>query len=518
MFIFAYIRSKTASIQKENNKDEFRKKCLALNTHVISRIPRIQYIDQNRWKGALRTFYGNYHEVLTKYGGCPMILDEHDKELLVHFNNKKVQLYKNCRRKEHLSQFPTKKCNILESETFQGINTCLVSDIILREEKTPEKLNEVSKESESEYNARESAKPQNQDLSQGEESPKAEASPLEISPHQTETESSISRDGTTESEVTAPSQSVELKITTDNNYVDSKREESPRLQPSIPEDSGALPNPKIISTHTVSPNFGLISTDHSSHSTTTVRINKSVKKKKKGKKKTNELFENSNTIALGGKSEFLTHDNLEHPIYDDEEIIKKIKINELTKNVYLSKRKKDRSKTIIEVHMEVLEECRNEDWENNKEAFLKICLDEFTKKDYRTYPNLTYNDLITENIKSSNDIEKQNILWNKWVERHRYLFAKLKKEDWESFLDISINEWKTKKYSGNKQEITENTIEYINSDIENKRNNKFHTHIGKDGFRNEIEDWIGEDNLYASSIINNGTVEKSIDIAEKHIS
>ncbi|SBS99463.1 PIR Superfamily Protein, partial [Plasmodium malariae] len=202
----AYIRSETASIQKENNKDDFRRKCLALNTHVISRIPRTQYIDQNRWKGALRTFYGNYHEVLTKYGGCPMILDEHDKELLVlnyeaedfceqkqeylkylktfkekgnkyncksdtnciskcreynvwinerkvHFNNKKVQLYKNCRRKEHLSQFPTKKCNILESETFQGINTCLVSDIILREEKTPEKLNEVSKESESEYNA-----------------------------------------------------------------------------------------------------------------------------------------------------------------------------------------------------------------------------------------------------------------------------------------------------------------------------------------------------------------------------
>ncbi|SBT01328.1 STP1 protein [Plasmodium malariae] len=303
--------------------------------------------------------------------------------------------------------------------------------------------------------------------------------------------------------------------------------------------------------------------------------------------------------------------------------------------------------------MEVREECRNEDWESSKEAFLKICLDEFKKKDYRTYPNLTYNDLTTENIKSSNDIEKQNILWNKWVERHRYLFAKLKKEDWynnlknewkkkiayiqerdelkkkssnenhnfplleiekdlwkhwisqkgiiieqyleqkwikeldmdlnimsdecvkedtknyvtlinieelqhkenyeelckyikkklltmlcilvlmtmleehikevnfdnrESFLDISINEWKTKKYSGNKQEITENTIEYINSDIENKRNKEFHTHIGKDSFENEIKDWIVEDDLYASSIVNNGTVEKSIDIAEKHIS
>ncbi|SBT00278.1 STP1 protein [Plasmodium malariae] len=67
-------------------------------------------------------------------------------------------------------------------------------------------------------------------------------------------------------------------------------------------------------------------------------------------------------------SKRFTDNNLENPIYDNEEIIKKIKINELTKNVNSSKQQKDRSKTMIEVHMEVLE-CRNEDWENNKEAF-----------------------------------------------------------------------------------------------------------------------------------------------------
>ncbi|SBT01010.1 STP1 protein [Plasmodium malariae] len=89
--------------------------------------------------------------------------------------------------------------------------------------------------------------------------------------------------------------------------------------------------------------------------------------------------------------------------------------------------------------MEVLEECRNEEWENNKEECLKICIDEFTKKEYNAYSNLTNDDLITENIKSSNDIEKKNILWNKWAERHRYLFAKLKKEDWYNNLK---NEWK----------------------------------------------------------------------------
>ncbi|KAI4840532.1 hypothetical protein MKS88_001261 [Plasmodium brasilianum] len=281
------------------------------------------------------------------------------------------------------------------------------------------------------------------------------------------------------------------------------------------------------------------------------------------------------------------YDHLENPIYDDEEIIKTIKINELTKNVNSSKRQKDRSNTIIEVHMEVLEECRNEDWENNKEAFLEICIDELAKENYRTNPNLTDDDLIKENIKSSNDIKKQNIKWNKCIERYRNLSEKLKKvlteklqsiseecvseetinyislinveelqhkenykelykyikkklltkmcilvlmsileectkevnfDNRESYLDSSINEWKAEVYSGNKQEITENIIEYNNNDIKNKRNKELHAHIGNENFRNEIEDWTRENDIYANSIVNDGTIKKSHDITERHTS
>ncbi|SBT85815.1 STP1 protein [Plasmodium malariae] len=343
------------------------------------------------------------------------------------------------------------------------------------------------------------------------------------------------------------------------------------------------------------------------------------------------------------KSKIFTDDPLEHTIYDDEEIIKKIKINELTKNVNLSKRTRDRSKIIVEVHMEVLEEFRNKEWENIQDEFLEICIDEFTKEDNITFPNLIDDDLIIENIKCISDIKKQNILWNKWIQRHRNLSQNLKKDDWfnnlkdewkrevsyiqemeeikkkssnenqkvsflerekdiwrqwiskkgmilqqhldlywnnglaeefrnisdewvnedtknyvsllnvqelqhkenyeelckyikkklltkfcilvlitvleeyknevnlenrESYLDRSINEWKGEGYSSKKQEITENIIEYNKNYIENKRNEEFDAHIRKDSFRNEIEDWIREDDLYANSIVSDRTIDK----------
>ncbi|KAI4839072.1 hypothetical protein MKS88_002588 [Plasmodium brasilianum] len=164
---------------------------------------------------------------------------------------------------------------------------------------------------------------------------------------------------------------------------------------------------------------------------------------------------------------------------------------------------------------------------------------------------------MTENIKSSSDIEKQKILWNKWIERHRNISEKLNKvlteklpstseecvsEETINYISLINTEKLQQKenykelYKYIKKKIIdknvyscsyvnirriykrENTIEYINSNIENKRNKEFHTHIGKDSFRNQIEDCTGEDDLYSNSIVNNGTVEKSIDIEEKHIS
>ncbi|SBS97287.1 hypothetical protein PMALA_059790 [Plasmodium malariae] len=88
-------------------------------------------------------------------------------------------------------------------------------------------------------------------------------------------------------------------------------------------------------------------------------------------------------------------------------------------------------------------------------------------------------------------------------------------ESTESYLDSSINESKMEGYSDKKQEIIENTIEYNSNNLENTQNEKFYTHIENDSFMNEIMDWIREDDVYSNSIVYDGTVEKSDEIAEK---
>ncbi|KAI4836003.1 STP1 protein [Plasmodium brasilianum] len=707
------IKNETPSLNNETNKSIFRRKCLKLIDFLIQNKNAPRYVNQNKWEGTIKNWATSYFKLIAKnHGGCFPILDNNEKKILelnyealdfcekknnkineiqcltggrkissecdekcsnkineynvwisnekVSFNKKKELLKYNC--KNSPSHFPTEKCNILKSNIFSTLNECrdknsaTISPSTSKEEKTPLQVvrqNIVN----SPPNDKVPTKEVMQDSLEGPTQTKEETTEDQEKPPVSQPVTQVST-----SDATSSSQSTSAQIQNIQSEPDttSKASSQPENEASLSPGSNILQNSVSqitmapSSTETISSHSGTsLPSSTSANSNGPLKILEMFKKKKKTRRRHMKFLRLLVPSFSSNKSELFTDYRLEHPIYDDEEFIKKIKINELTKNVYLSKRKKDRSRTIIEVHMEVLEECRNEDWENNKEAFLKICLDEFTKKDYRTYPNLTYNDLITENIKCSDDITKQNILWNKWIERHRNISEKLKKVHWinnlknewkkelayiqereelkikspnenhkvpfieiekdlwkhwiskkgiiieqyleqewikqldmdlnimsdecvkedtknyialinteelqhkenyeelckyikkklltklcilvlmtilekykkevnfdnrESFLDISINEWKTQKYSRNKQEITENTTEYINSDIENKRNKEFHTHIRKDSFRNEIEDWIGEDDLYARSIVNNGTVEKSIDIAEKHIS
>ncbi|SBS99490.1 STP1 protein [Plasmodium malariae] len=165
------------------------------------------------------------------------------------------------------------------------------------------------------------------------------------------------------------------------------------------------------------------------------------KKKKKIKRKEMKFLR----ILLPSFSErkriFLTNDKLVQQKYNDKEITKKIKIQEhnIKQNVNFSKSKTERTKTIIEVHMEVLQKFRNEEWELKKREYLEICLDEFTKDKNTTYPNLKDDQLFVEYTKNTTGTEESITLCNKWVERHKNLSEQLKKEDWFNSLK---NEWK----------------------------------------------------------------------------
>ncbi|SBS96371.1 STP1 protein, partial [Plasmodium malariae] len=670
----------------------FRKKCLELVDFLIQNKKAPLYKNQNKWEGTVKYWATSYFKKINKnYGGCFPIFDDKEKNILLlnyealdfcdeknnkikeipchtglrkissecdetcsskideynawikekrmHFSTQKVLIQNNCKNLQ--PPFPTKKCDILNPRTFLELPKCPVKHAVSQispkssDKKTiPSDVDQTTDSAQSELQVS-----QKQDLHIGH----VEKDKTEVKTQQEQVQQDLEPQ-------TGALPSTEASST----QGDSKDIQDP--QPKNEQISGSeIKERKSYDDTPFSPNTGALEdTNDSKAISPSTSMEYALigmfKKKKNIKRKQMKFLRIKVPSRFDKKSKFFTDDHLERAIYDDEEIIKKIKINERTKKVNLSKKKKDRSKIIIEVHMEVLEECINEDWENHKYEFLEICIDEFTKKDYTTYSNLKNDDLIIENIKCISDIKKQNILWNKWIQRYRNLSQNLKKDDWfnnlkdewkrevayiqemeeikkkssnenqkvsylerekdiwrqwiskkgmiiqqhldqywnnglaeelqnisdeyvnedtkkyvslfnveelqhkenyeelckyikkklltkfcilvlitvleeykkevnlenrESYLDRSINEWKGEGYSSKKQEITENIIEYNNNDIENKRNEEFDAHIWKDSFRNEIEDWIREDDLYANSIVSDRTVDKSDEIAEK---
>ncbi|KAI4841153.1 hypothetical protein MKS88_000388 [Plasmodium brasilianum] len=479
-----YIQNKTSTLKNEKNKQTFRQECLGLADYLINKKVAPRYENQTMWELALKHWLKRYYNNLTNHhGGCPMILEQKDKEILqlkyqeedfcdkrrTDLNQIKA-LKKNypsnctneylmkCREyKEWLEDrkfyfeknknlfkhcYKTKKkstCNIMDEETFKEPPECSSSYI-------DKNCNFVSEKKVSDTQMEAPVK--DQDLS----TPHAENEGTHA-PDETdnETKQQIYHDSQTQlqesssfelldeqrvaEEIPGPSSAQEEtsipNTGTKNKY--QVTQVDPALPKIVPESEESPPdNAPSSPTLSVLPSRFPLSSKLS-------KIPGIIKKKNKIKRRHVKFLRLLVPSFSKHKSKFLTDDLLEHPIFDEKEIVKKIKINEFKKNINLSNRKKDRSKTIIEVHMEVLEECRNEEWENNKEEFLKICIDEITKKEYNVYSNLTNDDLITQNIKSSNDIPKQNILWNKWIERHRYISEKLKKMDWFNNLK---NEWK----------------------------------------------------------------------------
>ncbi|SBT57428.1 STP1 protein [Plasmodium ovale wallikeri] len=113
----------------------------------------------------------------------------------------------------------------------------------------------------------------------------------------------------------------------------------------------------------------------------------------------------------------LEDSNLLGQIVENDAYTKLLKINRYKQE--MQKRKKENKKTLIEVHMEVLEECKNDEWELHKGDFLEICLRGFINEKNDLYSNLTNSELTINNIKNEKtieDIQKHEILWNNWID------------------------------------------------------------------------------------------------------
>ncbi|SBT56818.1 STP1 protein [Plasmodium ovale wallikeri] len=151
-------------------------------------------------------------------------------------------------------------------------------------------------------------------------------------------------------------------------------------------------------------------------------------------------------------------DHLRRQIMENDVYVKLQKINRYKKE--MQKKKKNRDTTLIEVHMEILEECKNDEWELHKGDFLEICLQEFINEKNRTEANWPNVELTVNNIKNDTiiqDAEENEKLWNFWMDNYRNILESWKSEEW--FQNLK-NEWKKERQKNQNKidEIEENTL------------------------------------------------------------
>ncbi|SBS96042.1 surface-associated interspersed protein 8.2 (SURFIN 8.2) (SURF8.2), partial [Plasmodium malariae] len=477
---------KLKSIRRKN---EFREKCLRFAEYVIEKKYKNPPIfKQENWEAALKTWVKHYFfKEKTKYGICPVIFEQNDRDLLeltykaedfFEKKEKEIKKIKHLKEKKEISnncindhkckrsceeynewiismkkEFDGKKVFILDnsnkeftklknkktlsdlvkSDTFEEIPNCSYRETVVNVELVSEEKEEVPV-------GKPGGAPKEQIMSSsGEDGHSMEAAvPSERNdqmPQETSTSHSYQVQREKESLPEDPPKDTETNNGENAQY-------APESMLQIPGDSGTTVEGNVIlhqekpltDVHATTFTPAALSIPNLPSVTSDILKKPGLFNKKKKIKRREVKFLRILVPSYYNRNKFLRHNHLEYPINEEEENIKKIKIQEhnMNKNENVSYGKKDRSITIIEQYA-------NKEWEYNKGEFLAICQEVLTKKENRTYTNLKDDEVVMDNIKSTNEIEKQKSLWSKWVERHKMFLEKLRKKDWFNNLK---NDWK----------------------------------------------------------------------------
>ncbi|SOV75038.1 surface-associated interspersed protein 1.2 putative [Plasmodium reichenowi] len=122
---------------------------------------------------------------------------------------------------------------------------------------------------------------------------------------------------------------------------------------------------------------------------------------------------------------------------------------------------------VIKLHLHLIDECKKEEWEKYKYDFLEICMQEYIKNENK---DSNSRNLLEDEIFSMN----KNIMWDTFIEEHRYILEKWKREEW--FHNLK-NEWNVE------------ALNYLNSS-ENKNDEKRISMIEKE--KNIFRKWINK--------------------------
>ncbi|SBT00596.1 STP1 protein [Plasmodium ovale curtisi] len=170
----------------------------------------------------------------------------------------------------------------------------------------------------------------------------------------------------------------------------------------------------------------------------------------------------------------------ENKTHNDNNMYSKIKIQKgiINKNISLPKKKKNKRKALIDIHMELLNEYKNDEWELNKNDFLQICLEEFIREQNKIYSNSENTNLEMKNISIQNTKEDKMLLLDKWTESCRPIWEKFKSENAFKILQY---EWKKEE-----KEYLEN-IEQFENNILNENTKISYKEIKKEIWRKWIK-------------------------------
>ncbi|SBS96271.1 STP1 protein, partial [Plasmodium malariae] len=503
-----YVTSKTATLSNKSDKQTIRKVCRDLSKYLIEKKSPPSYYRSSKdtWEGAIKNWVRSHYENVDIHGKCPVVMNESDMELLelkykeeefcekrsTYMNKIKLlkrgisntcddeylnicneynnwidamkiyfetitNRFRHCYRKKpnkgKRRQSQEIFCDVFQKETFTKTSHCLPINKIPSCRTLPEKKSDSSQESDQEKDKLQLKSEVSMEIS-SETPPRMEI--LDVQKAETEeqfpkeqksqsdaqslTETSSSQDKSTSIPAMQIKPNVKLEGSTQDNIENTVSPGSDTLANSNSEGSGVSP---AIETNAPSAQ-SLIYMPGSANSTEIWIFKKKKKIKRRQVKFLKILTPNSLT-----KNEFVKHDNIEYPLYDDDEITKQIRILEHNKNnnINASKQKKYTYKTIIEVHMQILEEYRNEEWEYVKGEFLEICLELLTKGEHNTYPYLTNDELIMGNTKKREKLkndpdEIQNIpfsqrekdIWRQWISEKCIIIKQYIEQDLFNYL------------------------------------------------------------------------------------
>ncbi|SBT55411.1 STP1 protein [Plasmodium ovale wallikeri] len=212
----------------------------------------------------------------------------------------------------------------------------------------------------------------------------------------------------------------------------TKENETVLIEPAIP-DASYFRSPSMIYTLVFLTIFTIISTFYLISKYTPLGLLFSKKKKKKRQKRQLEIKKISEESPIFDKIPNYSVNDMpyENKSHDDNNIYTKIKIQKsiINKNISLPKKKKNKRKAIIDIHMELLNKYKNDEWELNKSDFLQICLEEFIREQNKIYSNSENTNLVMKNISIQNTKEDKMVLLDKWTERCRPIWEKFKSEN-----------------------------------------------------------------------------------------